>query len=352
MNCRRGRSNEVGWRKESHPQMGREGSRQKRVKCRNLKMPLQNHSFMKGVMLGVLCGVLLSFLGNPSSGPSDELHDHHHVRAINRVDLKMLLAPKKLELSQTLKVYCAIMVDPSITSFWIAANETWAKHCDKTVFYTSSDKEGLEAIHLKEEDEWSRVRKALTHAFQNAGTIRWFFLAKATTFAIIENLKYLLLGKNPSLPFYLGRAARSGQLDYIEYNSGVVLSYEALWQLVQAFEDPLKCLENGQSLWRPSLEKEMALCLRYGGVFAENGEDIQGTTVFNSQSVSTLIFSSQVKNSTNALESCCSDLAITFTGMSPNQMQLMMFGVYRLRPYGHVFKDSLIFMPPKGSDND
>lgn len=315
-------------------------------------MPSQSSSFMKGMILGALFCVFLSLLESLSPGSSTELHQHHHVRAPSKVDLQGLSEAKKLELSQKMQVYCAIMVQPKILAFWATANNTWAKHCDKAVFYTSEPDKALEAVDLHEKDEWLRVRKALIHTFQNAGGMRWFFLAKATTFAIIENLKLLLLDKDSSQPFYLGRAVKSGQLEYIEYNSGVVLSYEALRQLVLVLQDPLKCPEQGHSLWKLSLEKELALCLKYGGVFAENGEDFQGKMLFNSKNINGLISDSRAKNPTNVVEGCCSDLAITFTGMSPTQMQVMMFGVYRLRPYGHIFHDALIFMPPEGSDND
>uniref|UniRef100_V9KRF0 C1GALT1-specific chaperone 1-like protein n=3 Tax=Callorhinchus milii TaxID=7868 RepID=V9KRF0_CALMI len=52
------------------------------------------------------------------------------------------------------------------------------------------------------------------------------------------------------------------------------------------------------------------------------------------------------------VEGCCSDVAVTFRTDSPNHMHFMMYGVYRLRPYGHIFNDALIFMPPKDSIND
>ncbi|KAJ8348760.1 hypothetical protein SKAU_G00273490 [Synaphobranchus kaupii] len=317
-------------------------------------MQSQSSSFMKGLMLGALFCVLLSLFGSLSPGlkSSTELHQHHHVRAPGIDDLQRLPEAVKLELSQKTQVYCAIMVQPKILKFWATAKDTWGKHCDKTEFYTSESANDLEAVDLHEKDEWLRVRKALIHAFQNAGGMRWFFLAQATTFAIIENLKHLLLDKDPSQPFYLGRTVKSGQLEYVEYNSGVVLSYEALRQLVNTFQDPLKCPAGGYGMWKLSLEKELALCMKYSGIFAENGEDFRGNRLFNSQSVGALISASRVKNPADVVESCCSDLAITFTGMSPGQMQLMMFGVYRLRPYGHVFHDSLIFMPPEGSHND
>ncbi|XP_026212782.1 C1GALT1-specific chaperone 1 [Anabas testudineus] len=311
-------------------------------------------SFMKGMFVGSLFCLVLSFLGSFSPGIEShtEDHHHHHVKAASKDELKQLTDNQVQEWSKQVQVYCVIMVQPKILVYWATAMDTWSKHCDKAEFYTSETSKALEAVDLNEKDDWARLRKALKHAYENAGDLRWFFVAQPTTFAIVENLKYLVLAKNPDEPFYLGSAVKSGELDYVSFDSGIVLSYEALKRLVEVFEDKDKCPERGHSLWKMSEDKQLAVCLKYKGVFAENGEDTHGKSVFNSKSVDSLITDSMRDNPNNVVEGCCSDMAVTFSGMSPNQMQVMMFGVYRLRPYGHDFHDSLVFYPPEGSDND
>lgn len=309
---------------------------------------------MKGMVLGSLFCLVLSFLGSfsPSFESNTEDHHHHHVKAASKDELKELTDSQMQEWSKQVQVYCIIMVQPKILIYWATAVDTWSKHCDKAEFYTSETSKALEAVDLNEKDDWARLRKALKHAYENAGDMRWFFLAQPTTFAIVENLKYLVLTKDPGEPFYLGNAVKSGELDYVSLDSGIVLSYEALKRLVEVFEDEDKCPEQGRALWKLSEDKQLAVCLKYKGVFAENGEDSHGKSVFNSKSVDSLITDSMRDNPNNVVEGCCSDMAVTFNGMSPNQMQVMMFGVYRLRPYGHDFHDSLVFYPPEGSEND
>ncbi|KAF7660891.1 hypothetical protein LDENG_00273690 [Lucifuga dentata] len=311
-------------------------------------------SFMKGVLMGGLFCLVLSLLGNLSPGMESSIQDlhHHHVKAPSKEELKRLTDTEMEELSHQVGVYCIIMVQPKILVYWATARDTWSKHCDKAEFYTSESSKAFEAVNLNEKDDWARLRKALMHAFENAGDLRWFFLAQATTFAIIENLKYLVLTKDHTEPFYIGHTMKSGELEYVEYESGIVLNYEALKRLVKVFQDEEKCPERGRALWKLSEEKQLAICLKYTGVFAENGEDSHGKCLFNSKSVDSLITDSMKNNPTNVVEGCCSDLAVTFNGMSPNQMQVMMFGVYRLRPFGHDFHDSLLFYPPESSDND
>ncbi|XP_077589473.1 C1GALT1-specific chaperone 1 [Stigmatopora nigra] len=312
-------------------------------------------SFVKGVALGAVFCLFLSLLGtfNPSTETdSEERHEHHHVQAARNGNLTQLSDARTQELRDQVRVYCIIMVRPKILTYWAAAVGTWSKHCDKSVFYTSEVSKTFEAVDLHESDDWARFAKALKHAFDNAGDIRWFFLAQPMTFAIIENLKYLLLAKDSGEPFYVGNAMKSGELEYVAYDSGIVLSYEALKRFVGVLGEKYKCPIQGNMLWQLSEEKQLAVCLKYTGVFAENGEDARGMNLFNSKSVNTLIKDSMKENPDNVIEGCCADLAVTFNGMTPNQMQVMMYGVYRLRPYGHDFKDLLMFDPPEGSDND
>lgn len=49
-------------------------------------------------------------------------------------------------------------------------------------------------------------------------------------------------------------------------------------------------------------------------------------------------------------------MAINFSGLTPDEMPVMMYGVYRLRAFGHIFNDafflSFFFLHPNGFDND
>ncbi|TRY97989.1 hypothetical protein DNTS_000306 [Danionella cerebrum] len=317
-------------------------------------MMSEGSSFLKGMILGGIFCLVMSFFVTFNSGTQSDAHEHlhHHLKPVSKDELQKLSQDQKADYALMVRVYCLIMVTPKLLVHWAVANDTWSKHCDKPVFYTSESSKALEAIDLQEQDEWARLRKAIKHAYGNAGDLRWFFVARPTTFAIIENLKYLVLDKDPSQPFYIGHTEKSGELEYVEYDSGIVLSYEAMRRLVEIFKDEDKCPERGRALWKMPEEKQLATCLKYSAVFAENGEDAQGKGLFNKKSVSSLISDSMSQNPSDVVEACCSDMAITFAGMSQSQIQVLMYGVYRLRPYGHDFHDSLTFLPPKDSDND
>ncbi|XP_072126901.1 C1GALT1-specific chaperone 1 isoform X1 [Mobula birostris] len=319
------------------------------------KMIAESTSFLKGIILGGMFCLFFTLLDNSKMGGQmrSQNHEHHHLKVPNKDELLKLSEAKRMELSQSIRVLCLIMVKTKEIGYWASVVETWSKHCDRAVFYSSETIKPFPSVPLGTEDQWIGTRKAFKHAYQNyKDDYSWFFLVRATSFAIIENLKFFLLNKDPREPFYIGHTVKSGNVEYVETSSGVVLSVEALERLYGVMSDSVKCPEKGTLLWKMSEEKELAVCLKYTGVFAENAEDNEGKELFNSKNVNTLIEEAMSNNQNEVVEGCCSDLAITFHGSSPNHMHVMMYGVYRLRPFGHTFSDALVFMPPADSIND
>ncbi|XP_067853202.1 C1GALT1-specific chaperone 1 isoform X1 [Heptranchias perlo] len=319
------------------------------------KMITEGSSFVKGVMLGGMFCLVFTLFGSTKMSRELRLrsHEHHHLKAPDKEELLKLPEAKRMELSLSIRVLCLIMVKPKEIGYWASVVETWSKHCDKAVFYSPEIIKIFDSVNLETEDKWIQTRKAFKHAYENyRDDYNWIFLVQSTTFAIIENLKFFLLNKDPGQPFYIGHTLKSGDLEYVDSSSGVVLSIEALERLYRVLDDPVKCPEKGNLLWQMSEEKELAVCMKYTGVFAENAEDNEGKELFNSKNVNTLVKEAMSNHPNEVVEGCCSDVAITFHGDSPNHMHVMMYGIYRLRPYGHTFNDALIFMPPVGSDND
>ncbi|XP_059832983.1 C1GALT1-specific chaperone 1 [Hypanus sabinus] len=319
------------------------------------KMISESSSFLKGIILGGMFYLFFTLLDNPKMGGrmQSQKHEHHHLKVPNKDELLKLSEAKRMELSQSIRVLCLIMVKTKEIGYWASVVETWSKHCDRAVFYSSETIKPFPSVPLGTEDQWIGTRKAFKHAYENyKDDYSWFFLVQATSFAIIENLKFFLLNKDPREPFYIGHTVKSGNMEYVETSSGVVLSVEALERLYAVMSDSVKCPEKGTLLWKMSEEKELAVCLKYTGVFAENAEDNEGKELFNSKNVNTLIEEAMSNNQNEVVEGCCSDLAITFHGSSPNHMHVMMYGVYRLRPFGHSFSDALVFIPPADSIND
>lgn len=313
----------------------------------------ESSSFLKGMMLGGFFCVLVTLLGHIRIGHNTKPHEHRHLQGPRKEEVIQLSEQERLELSRTIRVYCIILVKPKDLGHWAAVKETWSHHCDKADFYSSENVKVFDSIVLNSNDPWTMMREAYKYAYDHyKDDYNWFFLVYPTTFAIIENLKYFLLKQDPSEPFYTGRTETSGDLQYVNGDGGIVLSLESLARLYKVFDNPTMCPEQGGMIWKLSADKQLALCLKYTGVQAENAEDSGKKDVFNTKSVGTLIKEMMSSRPQEVVEGCCSDMAITFSGVAPNHMHVMMYGVYRLRAYGHNFNDALIFLPPTGSDND
>ncbi|XP_054565601.1 C1GALT1-specific chaperone 1 isoform X1 [Eptesicus fuscus] len=319
------------------------------------KMLSESSSFLKGMMLGSIFCALITMLGHIKIGYGNKMyhHEHHHLQAPNKEDILKISENERMELSKSFRVYCIILVKPKDVSLWAAVKETWIKHCDKAEFFSSEKVKVFESINMETDDMWLMMRKAYKYAFDKyRDHYNWFFLARPSTFAIIENLKYFLLRKDPSQPFYLGHTVKSGDLDYVNVEGGIVLSIESMKILNRLLRFPEKCPEQGGMIWKISEDKQLAVCLKYAGVFAENAEDSEGKDIFNTKSVGLFIKEAMANQPNQVVEGCCSDMAVTFNGLTPNQMHVMMYGVYRLRAFGHIFNDALVFLPPNVSDND
>ncbi|XP_004627714.1 C1GALT1-specific chaperone 1-like protein [Octodon degus] len=307
-------------------------------------------SFLKGMLIGSISWALVTTfsrihirLGSPTRD-----HRHHHLRPPSGREFNISQGTRA-ELSKSIRVFCIILREPEYESSWTMLRETWPKHCDQAEVYgAQSDR----SFGIKRNGQWEHLRETYNDAFEKYGhNFTWFFLALPTTFAVIENLKYFLLTKDASQPFYLGHTIMSGDLEYVAVEGGIVLSVEALRRFHRLLNKHEMCA-NRSVIWNFSFDKQLAVCLKYAGVFAENAEDYEGRDVFNTKPIADLIQEAMSSNSQPIVKGCCSDIAITFNGLTPQKMEVMMYGVYRLRAFGHHFSDTLVFLPPNGSEND
>ncbi|XDB66480.1 hypothetical protein ABFV05_020096 [Capra hircus] len=87
----------------------------------------------------------------------------------------------------------------------------------------------------------------------------------------------------------LSHTVKSGDLEYVSMEGGIVLSIESMKRLNSLLSIPEKCPEQGGMIWKISEDKQLAVCLKYAGVFAENAEDSEGKDIFNTKSVGLFI---------------------------------------------------------------
>ncbi|XKL67662.1 hypothetical protein PGB90_003153 [Kerria lacca] len=248
-------------------------------------------------------------------------------------------------LKKKVRVLCWVMTSPvnhKRKAFHI--KQTWGKHCNSLLFMsTKVDKElSSVALPVKEgrNNLWEKTREAFKYIYKNYnGSYDWIIKADDDTFVILENLRYMLKDFDPMESIYFGLKFKTFvKQGYMSGGAGYVLSKEAVRKFVEALSDK-KC--NQDSEWAEDVE--IGRCLELIGVKAKDSRDHLGRGRF---------FPFKPENHLylfNALPkwfwkyiyypswqgmNCCSDNAITFHYVSPQDMYVYEYFLFHLRPYG------------------
>lgn len=154
-------------------------------------------------------------------------------------------------LRKQIRIVCAVVLK-SVKEEVI--NSTWAKRCDKVVFFNNCNNCTLlqqafyfnlivvvPVVGLKtpegRENLWGKSRESLKYLYDNYLTeYDWFMKADDDTYVIMENLRYLLRDKDPIDAIYFGCKYKSFvKQGYMSGGAGYVMSREALKRFVEVY---------------------------------------------------------------------------------------------------------------------
>ena len=114
-------------------------------------------------------------------------------------------------LYKKVRILCMIpSSDDDLRSKGKAILETWGSRCTKILFFTNEDVPGYSAIglHINEEGSYDMTKKVFKAFYYTYVTLineyDWFLKADMDTYVVMENLRYMLMDKNPNEPLYYG----------------------------------------------------------------------------------------------------------------------------------------------------
>ncbi len=236
---------------------------------------------------------------------------------------------------------------------------TWGRRCNRLLFISTKTDAALpEAVALNVSEGRNRLWGKMQRAFKYVHDYHleeadWFMKTDDDTYVVVENLRFMLQLHSPKDPVYFGLQYK--KFDGYNAGGGYVLSKEALRRLVKVGMDQearanldLNCKTDTD---KGSENVEMGNCMRALKVELGESRDTQDRDrvlfdpdfhLIRGLMPSKFWYKRWVQYTSEEGMGCCSNSAITFHYMSPNQMYVMEYLLYHLRPYGVDSKPRLL----------
>ncbi|KAH8403027.1 hypothetical protein KR222_003391, partial [Zaprionus bogoriensis] len=251
------------------------------------------------------------------------------------------------QLKKDVRILCWVMTNPTNHKKKARhVKRTWGKRCNVLLFMSSEADDELPTVKLDvgegRPNLWRKVKEAFKYVYKyHFNDADWFYKADDDTYAVIENLRYMLYPYSPQTPVHFGYKFKPFvKQGYMSGGSGYVLSKEAVRRLVvEGIPNPKICLP-GTVI---NEDIEIGRCMENLNVTAGDSRDAIGrgrmfpfvpeSHLIPNKDPKSWYWSYQYYKSDDGLD-CCSDNAISFHYVSPGMMYVLDYLIYHLKPYG------------------
>lgn len=246
-------------------------------------------------------------------------------------------------LAASIKVLCWIHVNNVEKDRIEAIKKTWGRRCSKLITISSSGDNSSDIFNIpRNEGQKSNIENAYRFIYKQYGNdFDWFLRTDGSVYVVVENLRYKLYAYNPAEAIGIGlKKNASEKHEYLSEKAGYALSKNALDELINGFESKLDCMENKEAA---SEEIRFGQCLEEVGVIFGNSTDDQMKQQFYDQLLDKFLLPDPIvklpypwyqEYKVDHYLDSASNYSITFCDLNWQQMHVMEYLIYQLRPYG------------------
>lgn len=255
--------------------------------------------------------------------------------------------PKTRQSGTRMSLFCLVLTSDSTSLKFKAVNNTWARRCNKTVFFSDrhenvSDVVYLNSFRLGRQHLTEKVVKAFQYVKSNFANYDWFLKADDDTYIIVDNLRVLLSYFHANDPVYLGQNFKYfTKQGYHSGGAGYVMSKEALDRFISGVENGT-CVNDGNDE-----DVDVGICLESQGVVAYDSTDNLKRETFHAGTMDEHIVGPKSPLLMNypSMEAqvgreCCSSLTTSFHYVSPTYMHIIDMLLYHITVHGRHFNAS------------